>query len=248
MNFVCGGRIGDFINSLYVISRLAETPACLYITGSNYGGDSFSRGVDATYIDLQKLVTAQPYVKSFHSANTINEQFVNLNSWRMSDKLYKANWTEIFNSYYALPAQDKFTPYLSVESDNRFKDYVIIHRSSQRHTNNFPWESIIKNNKVVFVGFDSSEMNTLPNASSIEFFQPKDFYEYACIIKGAKGFIGNQSSPLALAYGVGQRVLAELHNQDSLHYFYKPPFKDNFFYISNIGASSIEGLDAFVNI
>jgi hypothetical protein len=246
MNFAGGGKVGDFINSLYVISRLTEA-ASLYIT-NNYGGDPFSRELDVTYNDLLRLVTTQPYIKSFHNSGTIHEQFVNLNSWRMGDKLYKANWTGIFDSCYSLPTQDKFTPYLFVESDDRFKDYIVIHRSTQRHTNNFPWDDVIKNNKVMFVGFDSNEMSTLPNASSIEYYLPKDFYEYACIIKGAKGFIGNQSSPLALAYGVGQKIFAELHNIDSVHYFYNKPFKDNFFYISDTGASSIDGLDAFVKI
>jgi hypothetical protein len=247
MNFAGGGKVGDFINSLYVVSRLAEAPADLFITGC-YGGDPFSRGVEASYSDLVELVAKQPYIKSFNISGTISEEFINLNAWRLGDKLYKANWTEIFDTMYGLPRQEKFTPYLHVEADERFKDYIVIHRSTQRHTNNFPWEDIIKNNNVVFVGFDKNEINTLPNASLIEYYAPKNFHEYACIIKGAKGFIGNQSSPLTLAYGVGQRIFAELHSIDSIHYFYNKPFRENFFYISDTGAFSIEGLDAFVKI
>lgn len=247
MNFVCGGLVGDFINSLYAVKRLSSSPCNLYISNF-YGGDGFSKGIETAYKDLKELVYKQAYIKNFEIVSEFKEDVINLNSWRHNINLYRNNWTQIYNSTYNLSTEDKFFPYLDVEPEQAFKDYIIIHRSKHRHSINFPWDKIIEKNKVLFVTFDKNEIANIPNNSYIDICEVDTFYDYARILKGSKGFVGNQSSPLALAFGLGVKILAELNGMDSPHYFYDDNYISNFFYISNLGKSKIDNISNFISL
>ena len=81
---------------------------------------------------------------------------------------------------------------------------VVVHRSPRYHCPQFDWASMLREIKdVVFVGFQGEHRSFEALVGrEIAFYKVKDFLDMARVIRGAKVFIGNQSSPFAIAEGL----------------------------------------------
>jgi hypothetical protein len=247
-NFVVGGKTGDFLHCLYVVRGICEkfgSKANIYITdNSSYGGDNFSFNINKTFDDLNDLVLNQDYTSYFSILNQKIDNFVNLNSWRQYHQ--PNNWTNKLSKLYNIPICNN--GWIScTDKDIFFKDKVVIHKSTVgcRSAKNFPWKSILKNNDCVFITSDQKEYDVFPFKNLVGLHKWKNFYEQAKIINSSKFFIGNESSSLALAHGLGVPRLAEL--MVSNQYVGEEKVLNNFFYISN-KESNINGLEKFISI
>jgi hypothetical protein len=89
---------------------------------------------------------------------------------------------------------------------------IIIHRSPRYNSPTFPWARFIaeRGRDALFVGLAAEHEKFQRDFNCrVSFWQVQDLLEMAQLIAGAKAFVGNQSSPLALAIGLGQKVIVE---------------------------------------
>jgi hypothetical protein len=100
-------------------------------------------------------------------------------------------------------------PWLEVQAATN--DRVIIHRSPRYHSHWFPWRAILDHfkSKVLYCGVKDEFEAFVALYGPVDFYQPKDFLELGKIIAGSALFIGNQSSPYAVAEGLKHRSIQE---------------------------------------
>jgi hypothetical protein len=249
IKFVIGGRTGDLFHCLYVVKNTCElfkTKAELYITNDfRYGGDSFLLPIEKTFEDLHPLITKQSYISSFSILNKDIQKFVNLNIWRPTIGIHR-NWITMLCDVYGLPKSGK--NWITSENYDKFKNKIVIHRSTRRHSLNFPWEKIVNNNDCIFLTSDINEYNSFQYKDKVQLHLWKNFLELANIINSSKIFIGNQSTPLALAHGLGSPRLAELNRTDQRFYIGEEKVLPNYYYFSDNLPGHIVGLDKFIKL
>lgn len=223
--FVIGGRLGDFIHMLYVVKCIVnnKNAARVYITDRiEYGGDGFSNGLLQTYTELCPVIkTYCPYVKSYEMLgqnDSLPFQYINMNTWRASNLLYKADWLTLLSSHYNIPnTPDNWMSSLA-ETNTHLSETIIVHHSTVRFNPGFPWEEILSCNKCIFVTSNVDEYNMFPYKHYLSLHSVQSLEQLTRLIDGCKFFIGNQSSPAAFAVALGKPCLLSLTYPDCSGY------------------------------
>lgn len=224
MNYIVGGKLGDLIHALWVVRRNYEVRGAkgyLYITNDlRYGGDYFSRPVTETIEEVRDILKYQPYIASVEllDGHIIDSTWINLNDWRQN--ITSSHWFRILSSTYSLPLPTSVKQWLEFPrvNDSKWSQYVVIHRSCERHNPHFPWDQITLHYKCLFVTCKPHEYEIFPWRDRVEMYVPKDLHEMTDIIANAGYYIGNMSSPLAIAVALGRPCLAELNLDEARFY------------------------------
>ena len=216
LTYICGGRLGDFIHALYTVKcKYIQTgrKGRVYINETfKLGGHEFAFPLKKTYAELVDIVGKQPYISSFSIDDGSVKTFdVNLNQFRQSHNLFRESWLEIFSNTFSVPLMTE--PWLIIPKNEEYKDLVVIHRSAnyERYVPGFLefLEKIIHHNKCVFVTTNTDEYEAFPFKKDVPLHLKSNLYELTVAINSCKFFIGNQSSPLAIAYALGKPHLCE---------------------------------------
>jgi hypothetical protein len=254
INFVSGGKTGDLLHNLMVVKSMCETQnkkAVLYITNvSSYGGDNFHFDMHKTYNDLEPIIMSQPYIDSFHLLRNddVIDDFINLNQWRESELLHKSNWINLLcNKFKINPPSE---PWLTYNKKEGLDDAILIHRSLHRHIINFPWEKIVNENKCYFITNTCAlhEYEQFQYKDKVELISCETLSDLVISINSCKFFIGNMSTPLALAHCLGKPHLGELIFPDEFHYIGEEKYIKDYFYINDNNISYLNGITKFINL
>jgi hypothetical protein len=123
------------------------------------------------------------------------------------------------------------------------------------HGDEFPWDSITKNNECLFITNLESvrEFENFPFRDRVKLHICNSFSEMVKIINSCKFFIGNMSTPLALAHCLQVPHLGELVPLDDIHYINDEIYINNFFYIKSQkstqpGPNKLNGIENFLNL
>lgn len=181
--------------------------------------------IDRSQFDLLlPLLAAQPYLrrKEYHPTYPRGARDLNhfRNHWTDPlvkkregvDTLCKCHFLElgILHKYH------DNDPWLTVPEPIR-SGKIIVHRSPRYNApdqgpQSFPWKRLVEQHAhdMLFVGLEAEWHKFQTDfATKVSFWRVKDLLEMARVIAGGRVFIGNQSSPLSIALGCGQRVLVE---------------------------------------
>ena len=100
---------------------------------------------------------------------------------------------------------DMSARYIDVEEKRKgLKPYIIVNRTLRYNNASFNWQMLLNSHEnIYFVGTEEeySYLRTITGAD-ISYLYVDDMLELARYIKGAYAFIGNQSSPFAVAEGL----------------------------------------------
>lgn len=101
-------------------------------------------------------------------------------------------------------------PWLSVEP--RREAEVVFARSGRYRSPFFDWAPLVARHRrrAVFVGSPSEHREFVERFGRLPRLPTADLYDVAAAIAGSRLFVGNQSSPFALAVGTGARAVLEL--------------------------------------
>jgi hypothetical protein len=211
----------------------------IYLTDNkSYGGDTWMLGVHKAQQDLYNTVISQPFVNKFEVLpDNFNEPFINLNSWRnmvigdyFRDKFFYRSWSEFLSEHYKyeIPKTYKWINIdkIDVETNNK----IVIHRSLHRHNQLFDWKRMIDSidEEIIFVTCSNKEweqFNFKQDKVKLKFVSTID--EMAIAINSCKYFIGNQSSPFALACALDVNRLVELAPEPSMFYMKENKYSEN---------------------
>jgi hypothetical protein len=244
INYVVGGRMGDFFQVMYVVQqnfKQTGNAGNVYITNDlTYGGDAFTKPLEVLYNELLPIMNQQEYINKFEILNNQITRYVNLNNWRLPQNLKPENfpWINLFNNVYLKECVNKLTyqPWIKYSGvDLRFDNKVVIHRAHYRITENkINWEQLIRDNDCVFVGFDTIQYEKFPYKHMLPFHKMETISEFCSILNGCKFYVGNQTGPLSIAHAMDTPRLAELCDSDAVHYVGEEEYFTELNWVSNM--------------
>jgi hypothetical protein len=220
INYLCGGKLGDFIHCLYVMMcKYTNTgvKGNIYITNNtSYGGDFFTFNIEQTYKELYDVIIAQNYVNTFEIYHNQRVD-INLNNFRTYQHLSSQSWLQILSETFNAPLIEQ--PWITFNTiDEQYKDTILIHQSTIRRLPRFIpiLEKIIKNNKCIFITCNIKEYNTFALKHLINVHVKTNIYDMYVAINSCQFFVGNQSAPMVIAYSLFKPLLCE-HNDGKFY-------------------------------
>jgi hypothetical protein len=234
MNYLGGGKMGDFIHSLIVCKyNYDETGEKANIYLSNKG-HQFEYDLNFTFNELKPLLESQPWLNAFkiHENELID---VDLTIWRTSPDLYQTNWLEIYSNTYLnrIKIPNEYN-WITVETDNQYSNSLMINRSlktiddSKLHVYG---ELIDKYEDVYFICFDIKQYYQFPLHYKTKLLQADNLYDFFKKLASCHFFIGNQSGPFAWASALNvPRAVELLDISDRHHYINDSNYYEYFSY------------------
>lgn len=198
------GDIGDIIYGLAAIK--ADGGGVLYTFPQP--GKVREPMTKERYELLRPLMLYQPYVHDFVWSPTIKEHPINgFRSWHRS-----GNLTEMHFACLGLPYQDAGA-WLTAPARGSAK--VLFHRSPRYQNPAFPWQMLADRYRqdALFIGLEEEHKAFESAFGPVEYYRPQDFLDVASLIAGCDLFIGNQSSPAAIAEGLKHKMILEVSPQ-----------------------------------
>jgi hypothetical protein len=116
--------------------------------------------------------------------------------------------------------------------DPKYQNTIIINRSIRRQIKEFPWREIVSQNQCIFISFNQEDYDAFEFKEFVEFIKVNSFDEMVTVINSCKYYIGNQSMPLALAYGLHKPCLAEIYPEAAAYYCGLEKFHPSYSWIS----------------
>lgn len=247
LTYTCKGALGDLIHLLWVIDSNYKNTGMkgkLLITPGE-----FTRDITQTYNDIRNFITQQNYIQEFKIQSSSDTVDIDLNTWR--NNFFKSNWISLLGNSYNVPIPQKVTPWMRIGnlkckySPSLYKGTIVVHRSLKRNIKNFPWETILVQNKCLFVSCDKDEYNKFRWKELVPFHKAESFDELVYAIYMCKFYIGNQSSPLAIAYSFMKPCLAEL-SKEAVYYQGLTKYNSDYYWVSS-NRSYLNGITKWIN-
>ena len=222
MKFFHSGDLGDVIYALPSMREMGGGEVYLNSRPWTAAMTSERAGV------LRPLLEAQPYVGRVTHGDAPPGS-VDFSTFRRGGLLYGVSLGELQSRWVA--AKATFSPWLSAAKSPESAGRIVCHRSPRYHNPYFRWDEIGKKfgGRLLLVGMPQ-EVEALRGQLGFgaEHAPTKDYLALASLIAGADLFIGNQSSPMALAIGLGVPFVQEtclwtpdcLYIRTGCHYCY----------------------------
>ena len=165
---------------------------------------------DDAIASLEPLLKAQPYISGVRMYQG-ERQVVDLDVFR--DTLTeKDNLADRHLVPFGLDRRFRDGPWLMVSDPVRVDGRpVVLHRTPRYQDACFPWQEVIATYRDVasFIGFPDEYRAFVAQFGPIPYVPTRDLLEVARIIAGSGLFIGNQSSPYAIAEGLKVHTIQE---------------------------------------
>lgn len=199
------GDLGDIIYALPAIRAQGGGALVLF----DMPGRTSHGMTEAKVGRLRPLLEAQDYIDEVIWSETIQDD--DLNGFR--DHLNRnGNLADAHLLTQGKEWVHRSAKWLEVDPD--YRKPVIFSRSHRYRNDNFDWGRIADayRDRAGFVGFPDEYEDFCRRFGDVPLVEARDFMELAQVIAGAKLFVGNQSSPLAVAHGLKQNVIMEIYN------------------------------------
>lgn len=244
INFIAGGKMGDFIHSLFVVKNICQQQnqqAHIYLSNQ---GDAWRFGLQKAYDDLKDFVMSQSYIDKFEIlSKPLQDTFIDLNSWRANlgninptIGSYTKCWSDVLSQHYHFPISKEQYQWLHAYPNRLSHNKIVISRTHYRHNSAFPWPQIMNNPpcSAIFLASNMVEWNKFPYKSPhITLHQATSISEMASIIGSCKMFIGNQSAPFAIASALDIPRLVELELDPAMFYMGETKYSNNISWFLN---------------
>jgi hypothetical protein len=211
MKFRTSGDAGDIIHHLPLIEETRGGPHQLFFVDR-----ACTKPLTSRANLLKGLIERQPYIKEVVcTEETPDYDLAEFRGFHRADISLLEAQRQYMNSRYKTNLQTKGQKPWLTNIDPKSEADVIIARSPRYHNHLFPWLKVMNHlrstkAKVLFIGPSEEHRAFTAQFGPVEHKATKDLLEAAELISGASLFIGNQSSPLAVAEGLKAPRIAEV--------------------------------------
>lgn len=235
-SFSTMGTFGDTIYSLCVMKMLGGGDLYVKLDALNDfaknvigwvdAGPGKGRYTQADYDMIAPLLKAQDYLSNVTIWNNETIDHTELDDhWKMHlIKGWQGNQTECYALCAGMNIHDPavrkqvlFEPWLTPVEPIKIAGKPFVVNRTSRHlygATGTGWNDFIKNglaDYAVFIGSEQEHANFEKAFNiKIEYYKTKDLLEVAQVIQGCEQFIGNQSSALSIAIGLGKTYWCEV--------------------------------------
>ena len=211
MKFRSSGDLGDIVASLPLVEGTPNGPHSYFFVDRACTKPLVSRA----HL-LVPLIERQPYIKEvICTEETPDYDLAEFRGFHRADISLMEAQRQYMNSRYKTNLQTKGDkPWLTNIEPNYQVD-IVLARSPRYHNHLFPWFKILEHyrstsSKMGFVGPAEEHRAFTMQFGHVPHIATKNLLEVAELISGASLFIGNQSSPLAVAEGLKAPRIAEV--------------------------------------
>ncbi len=157
---------------------------------------------------LLPLIRFQPYITE--TGVVWEVRGTDLDGWRVRHVIHGLNLSDQMSEFLGLPHTPRAEPWLAVPDVKR-EARVVVHRSPRYRNPSFRWDLVHSRyaGDAVFVGHEEEHAEYSSAYGRIPYLPTTDYLELARVIAGATLFVGNQSSPAAVAQGLRKPMLQE---------------------------------------
>ena len=219
--FKHSGALGDLIYSLPIVQHLGGGEFYLHLNqmdwiGQHYYGalpNPFHQGRMTTkdYDYMQSFMLAQPYISAFDTMSPEREITHNLDRFRPSFVGHPTNYIDLYAQTFNITEPLSNRPWLTVPSIELLpRGRTIVINRTERWIPTTPgpvWAELRRSGaeaQAVFVGLRHEYQKFQADTHwSLPWIETPTMLDLAQVIAGAAQFIGNQSSALAMAIGLG---------------------------------------------
>lgn len=233
LKFLSGGKMGDFIHTMYVVKNLCEDYGRSAIVYIDNVGDTWSRGLKTAHADLYDLIMYQPYIHSFEMGR--EDDVIDINTWREDVAIthnntgrYDVTWSKLLSDKYKFNIPRKYQWMWANNNNEDVYDCVLIHKSLG-HEGALPMDMIFNMpcRDFLFITSNIEEWNGYAYKNMTKLYLVNTMYEMAVALNSCKLFVGNQSAPLALASALDVPRIASLNPDPSPFYMGEHLYSDN---------------------
>jgi hypothetical protein len=220
VNVLVSGKLGDLIHSLYVCEHLYRTRGKKSHVFMTDKVEYFENGLYSTYQELHKVLLSQKWLGNFSIYQGENIDY-DTTTFRQSPLLYNSCWSDIMlNTFFP---NEEYCGGGWIKLDVGVEEDLIV--VNRRFKNDMPTDVLnayteITNqfSKRFFLG-SMDDYERFPLKKNFIHIIPKSILEWFNYISRSEVFIGNQSSPLAMASALDVPRFAELlPTIDKAHY------------------------------
>jgi hypothetical protein len=201
VNAFHSGCIGDIIYSIPAMKALSVTK--LYVDDRPWTKPIVHR-IDA----FKRLIESQGIEVKKHEDENID---FDLSTYRNGGMIYGDNIANRVARWIGVKI-DLSKPWMQInEKNHATKGKIVVSRGARWHGEFFPWNRLTSKlgHKMLFVGLPEEHQDFCSLFGNIEYLRTIDLYDVATAIAGADIFIGNQSSPNAIAVGLCSPSIVE---------------------------------------
>lgn len=206
LSYAMSGDLGDIIYSLRTCHQLNDPNSIYYIVERPFTKPWNQARLDA----LMPLMEAQPYLGEVvyqEPQEKLTHDFIDFRCGLP----YSVSLSDIHAAWVKVQL-NPYTPWLFVNKSNEMAGKVLVHKSPRYANHKFPWKALADKygDRMVAVGVED-ELHVLTTAlgRNVPFRKTKSYLELAELMAGCELFIGNQSSPCAIALGLGIPTVQE---------------------------------------
>lgn len=205
------GDLGDVIYSMPTLRRIFELtrhkPTLHLVTRPWTKEFTKSR-----FLSIKPLLESQEYIGGVSDKEPDKEPDYDFSTFRSGGMPWGRDIVAL-HSRWMLGEARPYKPWLVVHPDPRTSGRILLHRSPRYRNHQFDWGAVVEaaGDKALSVCTED-EHDGLEKAAGakIERLGAGDFLELAGMIRGSEQFVGNQSSPMAVAIGLGHPTLQEI--------------------------------------
>lgn len=257
LNFLSGGKLGDFIHALYAVRGVclkenAKADLYLYDIGWEFG-------IQNTYKELYPILIQEEYINSFNiltdyyldpiqtpnqstpiqinNSEIKSKGYIDLGEYIRSPYLYKNCWSELYaNTFnFNVPQPYRWLDYKQV--DPTLAHTVFVHRKYTSRINpDFIYAEILAEYKdrLVFISSNDKDYENFLYKDRIPFYKVTTLQEWLTAINSCALFISNLTAPAAIAHALDAPRLIELPDTlDAAHCIGEEKYSSNIYWYLN---------------
>jgi len=204
MDFFHSGDLGDVLYALPALRGMGG--GNLYLNSRPWTAEMSPARVNV----LKPLLEIQEYIGHVNHGNA-SSSAVDFSTFRNGGLPFGSSLVELQADWIGV--EPVYKPWLVTDkADPRGNGRVICHRSPRYHNDYFRWDLIGEKlgDRILIVGLPEEADNLRQKLGfDAEYLPTKDYLELSRLITSCDFVVGNQSSPMALALGLGVPVIQE---------------------------------------
>jgi hypothetical protein len=213
----CVGDAGDSCVLLGIMQQIHGGPHKLLLTSSPQTKMKTDQAVRQWCHFLKPLADAQPYIEECRILTPQDHVDWASGGFRGSGlhsrtaSLFQAQLSHLVHTKGFGQTITPLLKWLHVEPSQESRGRIICARSGRYRNGSFPWKQIVQHygDRLLFIGLKHEHAEFCSHWGMVEYRPVNDLLEMAQIIAGSELFIGNQSSPMAVAEGLKHRTIQE---------------------------------------
>jgi hypothetical protein len=255
MNFITGGKLGDFLHSLYAVKNLCEKYQC---TANIYMIDiGWDFGIENTHRELRPILKQQDYINDIYiltdyyldpiqnpfqnspiqifNKKLIDEGYI-VNDYLNSRLLYKECWSSIYQDLFDFKATEShWITYNQFDAESAGR--ILVHRKNNDMKNqSFPYDQICDEyqDNMLFVSSTENDYEEFPWKSRMPFKKITTLEDWFAIINSCSMIISNLTGPTVIAHALDKKRIIELPDRiDALHCIGEERYSSNIYWYLN---------------